>query len=251
MKKVLVVTAHPDDLENGIGGTLTLLSKAGFSITSVVATLPSDHVQGEMRLSESMKSHALIRAEPIFWDQPDGALEVNARLRRWMQSVYDNYQPDLVLTLWPADVHPDHRAIADLAMGPALQRGVNTELLCFEVCSSGRNSAEFRPQSIGFVPTHYVDTTAVQEEKRALMNCHQSQDPEGMWSGMRNVHANRARDARSLLSIKSVFAEGFVRLTRCGDLSRDLNQIFLRSSVEDSRRGIGVDFKSETIGISL
>lgn len=247
MKKVLVVTAHPDDLENGIGGTLTRLKLAEFSIYSVVATLPSDPVQSEIRRKETAQSHALLGAHPIFWDEPDGALEVNARLRVLMQVVYDDIQPDLVLTLWPADVHPDHRAIADLAMGPALQRGVNTELLCFEVCSSGRNTIEFRPQSLGFFPTHYVHTSNVQEEKRALMNCHQTQDPDGMWRGMRNVHENRGCEIGNLTS----YAEGFVRLTRCGDMSEELSALFLKSPSKLRPRGIGVDFKPETIGISL
>jgi N-acetylglucosamine malate deacetylase 1 len=249
-KRVLVVTAHPDDLENGIGGTLTRLVQAGYAIYSVVATLPTDPVQKGIRRQESIRAHAILHSDHahfIFWDEPDGALEVNSRTRALMQDVYDVVEPDLVLTLWPADVHPDHRAVADLAMGPALARGVNTEPLCFEVCSSGRGTAEFRPQSIGFFPTHYVHTTPVQKEKYALMECHESQDPNGMWAGMRNVHANRAHEVGGLTS----YAEGFVRLTRCGEMSQELGAIFQKSPSKLRPRGIGVDFKPETIGISL
>ncbi len=246
-KRVLVVTAHPDDLENGIGGTLTRLNFRGYSIYSVVATLPVDPAQREIRRMECKNSHALLGVQPSFWDEPDGALEVDARRRALMRDVYDIVKPDLVLTLWPADVHPDHRAIADIAMGPALQRGVNIELLCFEVCSSGRGTAEFRPQSLGFFPTHYVDTTNVQAEKYALMKCHESQDPDGMWAGMRNIHGNRAREVGNLTS----YTEGFVRVTRCGEMSQELSEIFQKSPSRLRPRGIGVDFKPETIGISL
>ena len=250
MKKVLVVTAHPDDLENGIGGTLTRLVQAGYRINSVVATLPTDPVQKRIRRQESIRAHAMLHPSDVyhlFWDEPDGALEVNSRTRALMQDVYDLVRPDLVLTLWPADVHPDHRAVADLAMGPALQRGVNTELLCFEVCSSGRDTNEFRPQSIGFFPTHYVHTTPVQQEKYALIKCHESQDPDGMWAGMRNMHGNRAREVGNLTS----YAEGFVRLTRCGEMSEALGAIFQKSPSRFRPRGVGVDFNPETIGISL
>lgn len=242
--RVLVVTAHPDDLENGVGGTLMRLRAAGFSVWSVIATLPADLKQKEIRRRESSASHALLGNIPVFWDEPDGALEVNARTRALIRDVYATLQPDLVLTLWSADVHPDHRAIADLAMGPALQRGLNTELLCFEVCSSGRSTSEFRPQSLGFMPTHYVDTSEVQNAKSCLMNCHESQDPMGMWRGMRNVHANRGHEAGC------DYAEGFVRLTRCGEMNPELAAIF-RPSTFSLPRGIGVDFGPATIGISV
>lgn len=252
MNTVLVVTAHPDDLENGIGGTLTLLARTGCRICSVVATLPQHLDDRLKRRWESRAAHYNLGTEPIFWEEPDGALEVTARLRKQMAEVYSMCKPDLVLTLWPADVHPDHRAIADIAMGPSLQRGMNTEILCFEVCSSGRDTEEFRPQSLGFFPTHYVDTSAVQVEKRKLMLCHQSQDPEGMWRGMRNVHANRAHEAAkgSAPLPNLTHAEGFVRLTRCGKMDPALSAIFKESPFE-MPRGIGVDFKPKTIGIDI
>jgi len=247
MKRVLIATAHPDDLENGIGGTLTLLALAGFELHSLVMTLPCDAHQNAVRRVESIDSHAGLGVIPIFWDEPDGALEVTQRLRTMMQVAYDNIMPDIVLTLWPADVHPDHRACADIAMGPALKHGVNTELLCFEVCSSGRNTAEFRPQSIGFFPTHYVDTSMAQKQKRMLMDCHQSQDPEGMWAGMRNMHERRAIEAGGS---GGSYKEAFVRLTRCGVMAPVLSEIF-EQTTRILPRGIGVHFKPETIGISV
>jgi len=38
MKKVLVISAHPDDMEIGMGGTVAKLSASGCSIISVVLT---------------------------------------------------------------------------------------------------------------------------------------------------------------------------------------------------------------------
>ena len=245
MKRVLVVTAHPGDLENCIGGTLTHLIRAGYSVVSLVATLPKDANQKLLRRSESNNAHALLGARPFFWDEHDGALEANAYLRKMMQLVYDNLEPDIVLAPWSADMHPDHRAVADLALGPALRQGVNIELLCFEACSSVRGSTEFQPQSLGFRPTHYVDTTYVQEEKYHLTQCHQSQDADGMWLATRNMHGRRSIEAGGL-----GYMEGFVRLTRCGVMAPELSAIFQQSPIS-LPRGIGVHFKPETIGIQL
>ena len=241
---IIVLTAHTDDIENGMGGTMTLLAKAGHNIFSIIVTLPRDRAQANIRVDESARSHRLLGVTPVFLAQPDGEFFVSKFLRSMVKTEFDACNLDAVFTLWPADVHPDHRAVADLAMGLCLARGVNTELLCFEVCSSGRSTTAFRPQSLGFFPTHYVDTTSVQVEKKALMDCQVSQDPEGMWAGMRNVHANRGREAGC------DYAEGFVRLTRCGPIHPELAPLFVPSN-HVLPRGIGVDFLPETIGVTL
>ena len=243
--KILVVTAHPDDLENGMGGTLTLLAREGHKIASIIATLPMNELglSGGVRRMESIASHALLNmAPPLFLEQPDGKLEDSATTRSAVKIAIETEKPDVIFTLWPADVHPDHRAIASLTLGAALQRGVNTELFCFEVCASGRASTSFRPQTLGFFPTHYVDTTDVQEEKYALMNCHKTQDPDGMWLGMQNVHSNRGVESGH------DFAEGFLRLTRHGELHPELTRLFAPTR-HSLPRGIGVDFEKSAIGL--
>lgn len=239
---ILVVTAHTDDLENGMGGTIMRLYEEGHSITSVIMTLPHQFDQKQVRMKESCASHALFDTEPIFIDQPDGKLEVTASLRNRMKEIYTSVAPDVVFTLWPVDVHPDHRAAANLAMGPALERGVNTELFFFEVCSSGRASEAFRPQTLGFFPTHYVDTTDVQEQKKKLMFFQASQDPEGMWTGMRNVHRNRGREC------SCAYAEAFVRATRVGESPDEFDGLFVPTEYI-LPRGIGVDFEPSSIGL--
>jgi len=239
---ILIVTAHTDDLENGMGGTVMRLHHEGHSITSVIMTLPCQKNDKQVRMSESRSSHALFGTEPIFLDQPDGKLEATNELRKTLGEIVASAEPDVVFTLWPVDVHPDHRVTADLTMGHALKRGVNTELFFFEVCSSGRASDAFRPQTLGFFPTHYVNTTDVQKQKKELMFFQASQDPDGMWAGMRNVHQNRGRECGC------AYAEAFVRTTRVGEPPEEFEGLFVPSEYI-LPRGIGVDFLPSSIGL--
>jgi LmbE family N-acetylglucosaminyl deacetylase len=141
------------------------------------------------------------------------------------------------------DVHPDHRSISALALGPAMQRGVNIEYFTMELCSSGRHTDGDRPQSLGFFPTHYVDTSEVQDQVAEFTRCHASQDPEAMILGMARMHHNRA--VESGIGTK---AEAFVRLTRVGELDPELQKIF-QPSLLFLPRPIGIDFDPKNIGL--
>jgi LmbE family N-acetylglucosaminyl deacetylase len=184
-------------------------------------------------------------ADYEIWGFNDGKLEDTSETRASAVRVYNWFKPSLVIGLHGLDVHPDHRANSSIALGPAMQRGVNIEYFTCELCSSGRHTDGDRPQSLGFMPTHYVDTTQWVEQVDNMTRCHASQDPEAMIVGMARVHANRA--AESGLD-QCTQAEAFVRLTRVGDLHPEIEKIFNPSPFNLPRR-IGCDFKPENIGI--
>lgn len=240
--KILVVTAHPDDLENGMGGTISLLAKAGHDIYSIIATVSSGGDR-ETRIEESRASHQLLGINPPqFLGNPDGKLEDTLANRAYIKLIIEGIAPDVVFTLWPADVHPDHRAIAALTLNACMLFGTNTEVLAFEVCSSGRRAKTIRPQSLGFYPTHYVNIagTALEAKKRS-MYCHKTQDPDGMWFGIENMLNQRGMEAGS------DHAEAFVRLTRYGELNPEFS--FFLKTLFFLPRGIGPMFDKEWIGL--
>ncbi len=244
-KRVLIVVAHGDDETNGAGGTLILLKEAGWDITIFYATLPVTNDECRARYDECVAAAKHVGADAYIVGEPDGQLCDSAEMRALMKRVYDEVRPTLVLGMHGLDVHPDHRAISALALGPAMQRGVNIEYFTMELCSSGRHTNADRPQSLGFFPTHYVDTSAVQEKVSTFTRCHASQDPEAMIVGMGRVHKNRAAESGI-----GEFAEAFVRLTRVGELDPELQKIFQPSPFV-MPRPIGIDFDPKTIGIEV
>lgn len=248
--KFLAVSAHPDDLEGGVAGTICRLHKAGHEIVSLVTTagkLGQTYNEGadltlQVRLTECIKAHAVLGIIPICLARHEQEYTATPKARAEFQGFVAAIKPDVIIAHWPIDVHPDHRVCGELAAAVALQKGVNTELFFFEEFSSGRRSAENRPQSLGFYPTHYVDITKELDTKRAMLECHTSQDPAGMWHGKQQLHKSRGEEA----GMQN--AEAFIRVTRVGDLCQELAEIFVPTRFQ-LPRAIGVDFSPQAIGL--
>ncbi len=243
MKRVIVTVAHGDDETNGMGGTILALKKAGWAVTILYATLPTDLAKAFDRKTECEAAAAAFGAISIMWDEPDGSISDDQKTRRRMTELMDEIRPDLVLSLWGIDVHPDHRVLSSLTLGYTMQKGRNVEHFACELCSSGRHTSGDRPQSLGFHPTHYVPMDEYQDQVAEITRCHASQDPEAMILGMERVHQNRAQETGGCKR-----AEGWVRLTRVGPLQHGLDEIFV-STIYTMPRSMGVDFLPETIGL--
>ncbi len=247
MKKVLIVSAHPGDVESGMGGLLTLLVRAGHEVLSLITTLPDDPTQSDRRMEESTRSHRLVDGIDVsfFMNKSDGGPKAADSKREMLTRTFQSFDPDVVFTHWPVDVHPDHRAAADMVFDHCLQLGVNTELLCFETCTIGRSSDAVRPQTLGFYPTHYVNLPPLLvEDKQKLVACHESLDTVGIWNGCKITQLNRG------LETQYGNAEAFVRLTRCGDLDPELRKLITSTKLQLTR-GIGPSFIPASIDIII
>ena len=122
MKRILLVSAHPDDMEIGMGGTAAKLSEAGHSLLSVVITdgrrSPDPEGIGQdamarLRQEEGVKAcRRLGIGETNFFGlasiiSDDAARHATGELVELMH----NFRPDEVYTLHPElDRHASHRA---------------------------------------------------------------------------------------------------------------------------------------------
>ncbi|HSL02769.1 MAG TPA: PIG-L family deacetylase [Nitrospiraceae bacterium] len=123
---IVIISAHPDDMEIGMGGTVAKLVESKAVITSIAVTnggrSSNPFALTEQRIIEVRREEALRAAsvlgvkEVIFYGEPDAAGEVNttavkrrlieilARLRptevyRWMRRVTD-IQPIVLSASW-------------------------------------------------------------------------------------------------------------------------------------------------------
>jgi N-acetylglucosamine malate deacetylase 1 len=120
-RQILIVSAHPDDMEIGMGGTIAKLVEERAGITSVVVTdggrASNPFSWTEQRMAEVRRDEALRAAEVlgvkdvIFCDQPDAADEVDATaVKRKLVEVMTRLKPAEVYTLHEElDRHPGHR----------------------------------------------------------------------------------------------------------------------------------------------
>lgn len=209
-KKVLVIGAHPDDPETGCGGTMLWLKEAGCEVVAVYMTKGEGGISGKthseavaIRVPEAQKACEILGVRPVFLSQIDGHSEVNKERYQEMRDVIAAENPDVVLTHWPIDSHPDHR-VCSLLVYDAWRRLGHFELFYFEVMSGVQTQL--------FHPTDWVDISKVAEQKRAACYCHVSQAMPELYEGYHDpMEVFRGLEARCKR------AEAFVHLRRTGN----------------------------------
>ncbi len=121
---VLVIVAHPDDIESWCAGTVCRFTDAGKQVSYVLCTSgdkgTSDGSQAQRRVSaireaEQIEAARILGVEMVtFLGWPDSEVEPNMALRRELVRQIRLHLPDLVIThdpVPPYRLHPDHRAV--------------------------------------------------------------------------------------------------------------------------------------------
>ncbi len=116
--RLLILGAHPDDAEYHAGGLAAIYRELGHTVKMVSVTdggaghhqRSSDELV-QLRRREASQAGAVIGAEYVTWDFPDGALTPSLEVREQIIREIRTFAPDLVLTHRTSDYHPDHRAV--------------------------------------------------------------------------------------------------------------------------------------------
>lgn len=146
-QRALVLVAHPDDPEYGMGVAVAEWVAAGKEVSYVLATrgeagiagLAPDE-SGPLRVMEQENACARVGVtDLVFLDHPDGRIEEGLALRREFAREIRRVRPDLVLTLNHRDEwgpgrwnSADHRAVGRAvldAVGDADNEWIFPELL--------------------------------------------------------------------------------------------------------------------------
>src|SRR6478735_1477890 len=130
IERILVVTAHPDDVDFGAGGTVAGWTQARIEVTYCLCTdgqaggsdreLPRDEMARIRRVEQTEAARALGVTDLRFLGYMDGELYPTHDLRRDISRVIRQVRPQRVLTQSPerwwdrlGASHPDHRAAGD------------------------------------------------------------------------------------------------------------------------------------------
>lgn len=213
IERVLVVMAHPDDVDFGAAGTVAKMTDAGIDVVYCLitdgqaggfdSTISRDEM-ASIRRQEQTKAAAEVGVTDLrFLGHMDGTVEVSMRLREDISAVIRSVRPQVVISQSPIrDLdstyrsHPDHIAGAEAAMCAVYPDARN------QFAFPGTSCAELEPWSVSEVWITFagqgaepVDITAQLERKIAALMMHRSQhrDPEGMEGAVRTWWQEIAR----------------------------------------------------------
>jgi len=194
IQRVLMVAAHPDDIDFTAAGTVALWTDAGIEVSYCLVTdgdaggfdksLPRAEM-APMRRKEQTAAAAVLGVTDLrFLGYPDGRVEPSLGLRRDLSRVIRQVCPDRLVCPSPdrnyvrvAGSHPDHRAVGSAALDAVYPDARNPfawpELLADELLEPWT----VREVWISAAPgaDHYVDITDVFPRKIAALRAHESQ----------------------------------------------------------------------------
>jgi LmbE family N-acetylglucosaminyl deacetylase len=197
IERILVVTAHPDDVDFGAGGTVATWTKAGIAVTYCIVTngdaggfdpaVPRTEIAGIRQAEQRAAAAELGVTDVRFLGYPDGRLLVTLELRRDISRVIRDVRPQRVLTQSPQRSyqriyasHPDHLATGEAALC-AVYPDARNPFAHVELLAEGYDAWTV-PETwlmAGPAPDRYVDVTDTYERKLAALRQHVSQLPDG------------------------------------------------------------------------
>lgn len=201
VSRVLVIIAHPDDVDFGSAGTIAQWTEAGLQVSYCIVTNGeaggSDRTVSRAEMAVIRQAEQTAAAKQVgvsdlrFLGYPDGRVEPSVALRRDLARVIRTLRPDRVVCQSPernyartGASHPDHRAVGSAALDAVYPDARNPFAYPELLAQEGLEPWTVREVWISGspAPTVYVDITDTFHRKIAALRCHVSQltDPDGM-----------------------------------------------------------------------
>jgi LmbE family N-acetylglucosaminyl deacetylase len=189
--RVDVFGGHPDDPESGAGGLIADLSRQGHEVILAYGTAFRGErrffgrSEGEVRRDEATAACKVLGATPQFFPYAHEKLVADEAALREIASWLDAVKPDIVVTHWPLDTHPNHHVVSSLVW-QCYKRKEGWNLYFFEVMTD--------QQTLAFEPALFLDIAPVRETKRRALLEHKSQEPEAIWEAHERMHRRRGAE---------------------------------------------------------
>ncbi len=216
VSRILVITAHPDDVDFGAAGTVARWTDAGTEVSYCIIT-DGDAGGSDQSISRPQMA-ALRRAEQTaaakqvgvhdirFLGYPDGRLEATLGLRKDLTRVIRQIRPDRLMCPSPERnyarlpaSHPDHRAAGSAALDAVYPDARNPFAFPDLLADEGLDAWTVREVWVSGspAPNHYVDVTDVFSRKVAALQAHVSQTGhmDNLAEFLRSWHARNGAQA--------------------------------------------------------
>ena len=229
IERILVITAHPDDVDFGAAGTVATWTDKGIEVSYCIitdgdaggfdASVPRADIPG-IRRAEQEAAASVVGVDDLHWlGYPDGRLVVSLELRRDLSRVIRKVRPQRVVCQSPErnweriySSHPDHMAAGEAALC-AVYPDARNDFTFTELMDEGLGGWAVPEVWVMSSPSPnvWVDTTDVLSRKVKALLCHVSQlpDPDGLEDRMRgwgqmNAKAGGLPEGRTAESFRLV-----------------------------------------------
>jgi LmbE family N-acetylglucosaminyl deacetylase len=193
--RVLAIGAHPDDIEIAAGASLARFHDRGYQICGIVMTRGEKGGKADTRPLEAKNGATFMGLDQIdLHNFSDTRLvEDGVKMTQAIEAQIRSFQPDIIFTHSPHDLHQDHQAVYEATLRAA--RNLRTTILCYESPSVTQD----------FHPTYFIDACGYVDVKIEAVRQHWDQ---------RSKAYMKADHVRSKLAFrggqaKIEYAEGF------------------------------------------
>lgn len=164
--KVIVIGAHPDDIEPQMGGTIAKLTKNGHEVLIVQFTNTGEDLS-KLRIQESNDAAKILGAKikHLHYNQDNFIFE--RKLVQSLDKIIEEYNPDEIYTCWEYDSHQDHQVVSKVVLASSRKNKAN--VFFFEPIIPGGITP------YGFNANFFVDISDTIETKIKSVMAHKSQ----------------------------------------------------------------------------
>lgn len=182
MKKIIVVSAHPDDEILGAGGALIRHRNQGHDLHWLIATnifedqgFSKERVQSRQEEIEKVANQLKMKVHLLDYKTMTLTSEDLLKLVPQISSIFMEVQPELIYVLNRSDAHSDHRVLFDAVMActKSFRYPFIREVMMYE-CISETEFAPALPEK-AFLPNCYIDVSQQMDEKLELMKVYDSE----------------------------------------------------------------------------
>ena len=200
LRRILCISAHPDDNEFTIAGSVARWAREGRHVSFCLVTTGGAGVNAHTPSPDGLipirekETHAAARIlgvkEVVLLGYADGTLQPTIGMRRDLTRVIRRVKPDVVVCSDPTVRfygnaymnHPDHRAVADAALD-AVFPSSETSAIFPELLGEGLPPHKVKQVFIAgsLDPDVFVDIAGTLAAKCRALKAHRSQVGTGEW----------------------------------------------------------------------
>ena len=199
MENILIMGAHPDDIELGCIGSLLKLKNEGKKIIYLVMTKGGNwekktYVDRIYEVNSAIKNMQLDKV--ILGDVKDGYLDHNPKNIDFLVQIIKEYKIDTVFCQYYKDSHQDH---VNIGLNALSISSLCNNLLFYESLTSTE-----------FIPNFYIDISDYENSKKELLKLYESQVEKYKKRNQNLISYVDAKDKLNGIKSHTKYAEGFI-----------------------------------------